>query len=240
VKTTCADRSFILLLAGLYLLLFVATLSDYGITWDEAAGELYLGDRYLHFFTSLDTGYLDVGADDIDVYARPDHPESFRLSGFSKANPHHTAGVGPTLSAVTKHVFYTRLQWLDPIDAHHLAPGLLVALFFFTSSRLVRGPAVIAILVLATYPRLRAHAHTNVKDVPAAVLLSLALLCAYRGLLGGRPASVVLAAVLQGLALGAKANAVFVPFIILPPYVLHLWRRRRAGRPCGRGRCSSA
>ena len=46
-------------LAAMALIAGVASLHQYNVTWDEALGDLFFGQRYFSFFTSFDRRYLD-------------------------------------------------------------------------------------------------------------------------------------------------------------------------------------
>jgi hypothetical protein len=43
----------------LFIILGFITLPRYGFTWDEGVGDVFFGERYIHFFTSLNFAYLD-------------------------------------------------------------------------------------------------------------------------------------------------------------------------------------
>jgi hypothetical protein len=235
------DRSLILVFVACYLALFAWTLGDYGITYDSAMGELYFGDKYFYFFKSFDRQYLDPQVDNVAVHHDDRHPDFFETSAYARHHPEHIFGWGVTLTAATKHLFFTRLGWLDPIDAHHLAIGLLVSvqllcLYLYCARHFNVGTAVGAVVCLAAYPRYWADAHNNPKDIPEAVFITLALLAAAHGAYARRAGFVVLAAVAAGLALATKPNAAFLPFILLPWLAAVAMERRRKGeRIVGRG-----
>ena len=49
-----SDNSIVRYFLPLFVIGFLAvhwvTLKDYGLTWDSALGEIYLGDKYFHYF----------------------------------------------------------------------------------------------------------------------------------------------------------------------------------------------
>ena len=47
-------------------------LDQYNVTWDEALGDLFFGERYLSFFTSFDPVYLDFQSNPYPAERRPD------------------------------------------------------------------------------------------------------------------------------------------------------------------------
>lgn len=230
------SRSFIFTFVACYLALFTWTLSDYGITYDSAMGELYLGDKYFYFLTSFDRQYLDLRHNDIPIYGKDGHPDFFATSGYAQHHPEHVYGFGPTLTAATKRVFFVWLRLLDPIDAHHLALGLLVAvqllcLYRYCARYFGAVAAAGAVLCLATYPRYWADTHNNPKDIPEAVFITLALLALTHGVYARRVAFILLAGVTGGLALATKANAVFLPVIVIPWLVSVVVEQRRRKQP---------
>jgi hypothetical protein len=230
------SRPFILIFICCFLALFVWTLSDYGITYDAAMGELYLGDKYFRCLTSLGRSSLDLRRPDVPFYGRDGHPDFFVTSTYAQHHPEHVYGLGPTLTSATKQVFFVWLRWLDPIDAHHLALGLLVALqllclYRYCAKYLGAVAAAGAVVCLATYPRYWADAHNNPKDVPEAVFITLTLLAFTHGVYARRTAFILLAGVAGGLALATKANALFVPVILAPWLASVVVERRRQAQP---------
>ena len=231
-----SSRSFILIFVACYLALFTWTLSDYGITYDAAMGELYLGDKYFEFLTSFGRSGLDFRRPDIPFYGHDGHPDFFATSTYAQHHPEHVYGLGPTLTSVTKHIFFVWLRLLDPIDAHHIALGLLVALQLFCVHRYCAKyfgalAAAAAVVCLATYPRYWADAHNNPKDIPEAVFFTLTLLALTHGVYARRVFFVLLAGVAGGLALATKANAVFLPVVVVPWLASVLIEQRREAQP---------
>ncbi|MGH7287095.1 MAG: hypothetical protein ACREI8_03655, partial [Myxococcota bacterium] len=51
-----------ILLSLLLLGLGGPSLHRYNVTWDEALGDFFFGQRYWSYFTTLDPVYLDFGA----------------------------------------------------------------------------------------------------------------------------------------------------------------------------------
>ncbi len=223
------ESVYIGLFVALFLGLFVATLSDYGITYDSANGELFLGDHYFYFLTSFDFDYLDLAQDKIAIYKDTAHPDFYATSEYSRRYSHHIWGFAHALTAASKHVFFTVLRVMDPVDAHHLALGLLVAiqllvLYRFARHNLGTWAACASVLCLASYPRYWAHAHNNPKDIAEAVFTTLVIVCLFRAIRLRRPWGLATTGFLWGLALATKANAIFLPAILVPWLILELRR----------------
>ena len=85
---------------------------------------------------------------------------------------------------MTMKVFGYRLGWLDPIDAFHLMTVVLVGvllwvLYRFAATHLTSLTAVLAVLILGSYPRFWGDMHNNPKDIPQAVFFSLTVMALY-------------------------------------------------------------
>jgi len=233
------DRVFIAVVALLFLTLALATIRDYGVMWD--CSEMYLGDRNLQFLLTFDADYLDYGKPmPMPEYSRPDHPDFQAIAHAAVINlplysPQDIFPVGYVSSSLTKKIFYSWLGWLGAIEAHHLAPILwftllLIAFHRFVLGTLGRWPAVIAVLALATYPRLLAHSHFNLKDIPSLTLFSLVVFAFYRGVTAESWRSILAASVLWGVAIATRPNSLFLPLVLAPWLAWVLWSRHRAGR----------
>ncbi len=204
-----------MVLALAILVLGFASLGSYNVTWDEALGDLFFGQRYLSFFTSLDPAYLDFAADPYPAEHRPD----LRLSPF-RGRPWEYYPVANTLAAACSVVFSRSLGWLDPFDGFHALGPLLAALLSwvfwrFLATRWGAVAATLAVVLLLSSPRVFGHLMANIKDFPLLVLYALTLMAFLRAWESGSVRGLLLTGVLWGLALGCKANALFLPGIPL-------------------------
>ncbi len=203
----------------LYALLFVVaglfTLPLYGFTWDEGVGDVFFGERYFHFWTTLNPAYLDFERTDLDVHQRP-----FNVySSTYRDKPNEFLPTGNTVSGMTMEIFGYDLQWLDPVDAFHfgkvlLSALLLVALYLFTAPRLGKLTAALAVLILSTYPRFWGDMHFNPLDIPAAIFFALTLFAFYRWTEHPAWRRAALVGIVFGLALGSKGTAHFIPVVL--------------------------
>ncbi len=204
----------LLLVAALWTLGFPA-LRSYNVSWDEALGDLFFGQRYLSYFTSFDAKYLDFAADPYPPGFVPD----LRASPL-RVIPWEHYPVASTLGAATSALFARALGWLDPFDGYHamnlLLGALLVAFFVpFAARACGRAAAVLATALLLTAPRVVSEVMANVKDFPLLVAFTLALVAFHRAWERGSTAGIVASGALWGVALGVKANALFLPPVIL-------------------------
>lgn len=208
-----------LLMLG-YVLLFIVlgfvTLPRYGFTWDEGVGDVFFGERYFHFFISLNPAYLDFEKPDLDVNQRP-----FDLYASSyRDKPNEFLPVGNTLSGMTMELFGYRLGWLDPVDAFHLAKVLLAGLllwvlFNFAAPRLGTLTAGLAVLILSTFPRFWGDIHFNPLDIPEAIFAALTIFAFYYWTERPSWRRAGWVGILFGCALGSKGTAHFIPLILL-------------------------
>lgn len=220
--------------AAMIALLFAAgfpALKQYNVTWDEALGDLYFGERYLSFFTSFDPVYLDAGARPYPPERQPD----LSLSPF-KVRPWEYYPFANTLAAATSTVLSRWLGWLDPFDGFHavnlfLAAILIWVLFGFLAPRCGLVTAAAAVGFLFTSPRIVCHLMANIKDFPLMALFAVTAVTFYRAFEAGSVRGLLGTGVLWGLTLATKANALFFPAIPLALLVLGkrppAWRGRR-------------
>ena len=196
------------------------------ITWDEALGDLFFGQRYFSFFTSFDPIYLDFESDPYPEGHRPD----LRAAPF-RIRPWEYYPFANTLAAGTSALFSGQLGLIDPLDGFHLLNlGLVVLLvpwlFFFVERRLGLVAAFMTIALLFGSPRLIAHLLANIKDFPLMVFFTITSLIFFRAFEEASVGKMVLAGACLGLTLATKANALFFP--LLPLFLLAL-----AGLPRG-------
>jgi 4-amino-4-deoxy-L-arabinose transferase-like glycosyltransferase len=220
------------LLAAILLIAGFSVIDDYSVTWDEALGDLFFGQRYFAFFTTFDSRYLEFLRDVELPWAAPD----LTMSRFRHVAWQYPP-VSPALSAGSQWLLDGKLGLLDPFDAHHavnllLGAILLVVLYRFVERRFSPAAAALAVVLLFTSPRIAVHMMVNIKDFPQMVFFGVTLVAFYAAWERGSAGGIVASGLLWGLALGTKANALFLPFVI----VLFLaatwgdarWRERRA------------
>lgn len=192
-----------------------AALDQYNVTWDEALGDLFFGERYLSFFTTFDSRYLDFESDPYP----PGHSPDLGRSPF-RNRPWEYYPVANTLAAATSTVLSRWLGLLDPFDGFHavnlLFAALLILVFLpFLHQRFGAVTAIAAGGLLFTLPRVVCHLLANIKDFPLMVLFTLTLVVFMQAYERGSARGIVLAGALWGLALGTKANALFLPAVPL-------------------------
>lgn len=215
---------------GLFVILFavggILTLHNYGLTFDEGLGNLFFGERYLHYFTSFNQKYLIFNAD-LDSLSH--YPLHLYQSPF-RDRPNEFPPLADTLSAASMYLFSYDLKWLNPIDGFHLFTIILAAVFLwvmyrFAEPRIGKFAALMALLFLATFPRFWADMHFNVKDVPEAIFIGLVLMSYWSWFEKPSASKALRTGILMGCALSIKANAIFIiPILIIAifPWSLRL------------------
>jgi hypothetical protein len=213
------ERASDWLVAGLVLVFLVsgiATLPQYGLTWDEGLGNMFFGERYFYYLTTFTDKFLDFKANlaatqklPLDLFVSPYHD-----------HPYLYPPLADTLSAASMHLFSYNLHWLDPVDAFHLFKVLLAALFLwffyrFATRRLGKLPAFFAVLFLAVFPRFWGDMHFNPKDVPEMIFFGLCVMAYVAWYEHPHWVKALGVGLLAGAALAIKANAVFIPIILL-------------------------
>lgn len=201
-----------LLVGALWLGGFPA-LRQYNVTWDEALGDLFFGERYFSFFTSFDARYLDFQN---DPYPEARQPSLF-ASPF-KIRPWEYYPVANTLAAATSELLARRLGLLDVFDGFHALNLLLVALlvplmFGAAAKRDGTLAALAAVVLLFSAPRVVCDLFANIKDFPLLVFFAAAALLFFQAWEEGSRRGMLVAAAVLALALGTKANALFFPAI---------------------------
>jgi hypothetical protein len=213
---------------GSFLVLGVFELRNYGLSWDEGLGNVFFGQRYTYFISTLDTKYLDFANTDLAIHERvPD----FSLSPFRGA-AHEFPPFIDTLSASLMELSAYRLQWLDPVDGFHLltvllSTVLLLVVFAFVANRLGTFAGFLSILMLGAFPRVWADMHFNVKDIPQMVFFSLTIIVYWNWYVRTSYTRSILVGLLFGMALSTKANALFIPAVV----ILGVWPWQWTYRP---------
>ena len=215
------------ILALVLIAIGFSQLNRYGVTWDEALGDYFFGQRYLSYFTSFDARYLDFAHDPYPPGFVPD----LRASEF-RSRPWEYWPVANTLAAATSRVLSNGLRVLDPFDGFHafnlFAAAALLIVFFKVLDRCAStAVAVAATLLLFLMPRVVCDLMANIKDFPELVFFSLALLMFFAGYERGSTWLIVASGLIWGLALGTKANAVFLPLIVIAYVAIRRTASRR-------------
>ena len=153
-------------------------LDQYNVTWDEALGDLFFGQRYLSFFTSFDRRSTSTSPDD-PLSGRPSRPDLRFLSAFKQPPLGALPGGEHVLAAATSAVL-SRVAGTgsDAFDGYHAVNLLLAAILVWVAfpslpraSALACSPRSAAVGLLFSSPRVFCHLMANIKDFPLDGLL---------------------------------------------------------------------
>lgn len=217
-------------LAVVLIVIGFTQLNRYNVTWDEALGDFFFGQRYLSYFTSFDRRYLDFAADPYPPGFVPD----LRSSEF-RFRPWEYWPIANTLAAATSRVLAKGESIVDPFDGFHafnllIGAALLIVFYRWLERWTSTMVAVVATAVLFLMPRVVCDLMANIKDFPEMVFFSLALIAFFTAYERASTWGIVASGVVWGLALGTKANAWFAPLVILAFIAvrgLGPWREQR-------------
>jgi MFS family permease len=206
-------RALPIVLAVALVAIGFTQLGRYNVTWDEALGDLFFGQRYLSYLTSFDAKYLDFDHDPYPAGYIPD----LNSSEFSN-KPWEYWPVANVLAAATSRLLSNGLRLVDPFDGFHAfnlfaAALLLVVLYRFVERQKSTATAIAATGILFLMPRIVCDLMANIKDFPEMVFFALALITFFFAYERGSFAGVVGSGLLWGLAIGTKANGWFAAFV---------------------------
>jgi 4-amino-4-deoxy-L-arabinose transferase-like glycosyltransferase len=184
-------------------IVLVASLGDYGITWDEPEN-FFTGRVYLNVFSHLSTTYLR----NPNRLAIPD-PVGFRQETHWERYPPFAV----TLASLSSYVFSQRLHILHPVIAHHVVVvlfGSLGILGTYALSTLVGGSGITAAIVLFLILVYFGQSHNNIKDIPGAAMYIAALCMWLFAIQKKNRWWFVVAGVMTGFSIATKISAFFV------------------------------
>ena len=200
------------------------------VVWGTQRPVGYVRDEGYYFTAASDYEgwFVELGKDiSAHNWAQPFRDEVIRR--YWSYNHEHPA-LDKTLFALSHLVFHRNLHWLDDSTAFRLPAfviaGLLAWALFWLARPAGRAAGVFAPLLFFAVPRHFFHAHLAAFDLPVVASWMVFLLFYSRSIETGRGAWK--AGLFFGLALATKHNALFLPFILLPHWILSersaLWR----------------
>jgi 4-amino-4-deoxy-L-arabinose transferase-like glycosyltransferase len=194
---------------------------DVGIARDEAT-YIASGAKYARWWIDLVT-FESGTASEKRITATFGGPEA------TDNNREHPP-LMKTLFGLSRILFADKLGWASEVTASRLPNAamnalLVVLVFLFACSFWGYGVGLISAVLVLLLPRAFFHAGLATFDAPM-VTLWLGTILAYHRALASRRWCIALAVVF-GLALATKHNAVMLPAVILPHYLWVAWRRSR-------------
>ncbi len=190
-------------LTGLFLVLIflcinIATINDYGVTWDFS----------YHFNAGL--WHLKLPLTDSSFIMGPSPPLSDIL---------------PTLGNI---IFNTKLHNFPWDSAYNLYDVILgsvgIGILYFTVLELFSWEiALFSSIILSLIPRYFGHLHNNMKDIPQAVFFTLSIWLFWKLFQKPKISTLILAAFSFALSYNSKVNGVFVLIITSLFYFINIF-----------------
>jgi hypothetical protein len=227
---------FSLLLTGIYLIISLLTLKDYGVSWDSAA-HYFRGQAYLHYFLTGRLNYDDLPKINLQgtngdpknipsprrsIYQPLDFPfASYYLRSDSGHPP-----LNDILAATFNYILFQKLGWLGDVYSHNMfivfSSSLTVfVVIYFMIQTFGIFPSMISYLSLLTYPLFWSESHFNIKDPVQTSFFSLAIWAFYKSLKELNFKWQLLFILSFSFGMAVKFNILFLPFILLL-YIIYL------------------
>jgi hypothetical protein len=221
------DTQISLLIAGVFCLLGLLTVGDYGLTMDFPF-YFYRGEAYLNFFLTgkqhFDEKKIKCRFQDelhnpfnYDLLSRESTDKKKML--YIQTGETSYGGFTAILSAVGCELFFKRLNVLSDIEAHHFAYVILASVsifvyFLFVSRAFNRLVAFLATIFLILFPRFIGHIPNNPKDSVVACLGIMAIYLFWRAVQKNEWKYLIPTAVLISFAVTTKFSGYMIPCIL--------------------------
>jgi len=129
--------------------------------------------------------------------------------------------VSDIFEAITNKIFYEKLGVLGDIESHYIfvvftALFCLWLVYYFTFKISTPFAGVLTVSTLFLYPIFFAESHFNVKDIPEMAFFAGSIVFFYLWVIEKRMRWFIAFTINIFLALGTKANILFLPIIALP------------------------
>ena len=196
---------FILLLV--FFIFNLATISDYGITWDEPA-QHHVG-QVAKDYLSGKTDKLEFQREDLVFYG----PFFEILNQYFGGLMTDSFGIG---YANAFHILI-------------LITATIGIFFLFKLASLLFGErvALISSVLLMLYPRFVAHSHYNPKDIPLLAFFTATLYFLHRAFIGRNKKSAWFAGIFLGFGLATRADIILILPVFFIPYLIYLIAEKR-------------
>ncbi len=241
-------KYFYYLVPLIYLVISFATLSDYGLNWDNAK-HYRKGQAYLNYILHGEETYVNLpGYPTLNpeaVSPATTYEEMLWLNwegskrSFYQADGaayidmlegldgySHPAG-NDLSAAISNYIFYQKLGILGDYEAHNLfiiLISFISVLFvsYFAYKEFGTVASLLSGFFYGFYPLFFAESHFNIKDPVITAYISLTIITFYYSVKRKSFEFLIASSVLAGLGLSTKLNIVFAPVILLPWLVIYL------------------
>ncbi|MBI4383168.1 MAG: glycosyltransferase family 39 protein [Nitrospinae bacterium] len=218
------------LFAAVWLAFGFSTIRHYGVM-NDAPIKYASGFRNYYFAVTGDKAYLDP----------KNTPELAEGQGllhehwFLKVQSFQSVDYAPLFDALSFFacdVLHRKLNVLNFFDAHNsvvivLFSAFVGCVYLFSAFLHGRPAGVLAALFFGLFPRLIAHAHNNLSDVPLMFFFFATAAVFHWAVVKENPYGLVASIGLFGMAVAAKLNGVFLVFILLPWRLAHKYLNRK-------------
>lgn len=253
-------KALAFLVALLYFALLFVGMKDYNIFWDarnhyfkgQAFVHFFLTGKTDYNNLPITNDYARYFRDymvkydpDPNIYKRISKDPNFRRSIYQdqfhsfdwlmKSNQIEHPVFSDIMSTFLNVIFYEKLGWLRDDQAYRvytlfLASVLVAVIFYWSLNLYGLFPALIAVITLATTPLFWAESHFNLKDVPQMTFFSLAIWQFYEAITLKSKKRMIFSAFLAAFAFSTKLNIVFLPFILVPWFIILYISKKREER----------
>jgi len=220
-RVPASDLLVALILAALYVSIALWSVPATGVTWDETR---YIAQAKARTYSlySMATGKPDLFFCDLTAEFELTRGVNEESAEWASRCWEGRPKLSVTMSGISWAVIWFlnggSLDVISSIMAHRLAIILLTAIgllavYFFIKDAYNRRAAVFSVLSIIFIPRFFAHSRYVLMDEPVVIFWVLTLWFFWLGLKNWKYG--LLSGVMLGLALATKAQAVFIPFIII-------------------------
>lgn len=158
--------------------------------------------------------------------------EDMNLDYFLEKDGDGHPPLSDIMSALFNEVLFRRLGIVNDIDAYRiygiLLASITVGLVFYWASLLYgKVSGLVAALAISLYPLYWSESHFNTeKDVPETAFWAIFMFSFWKGITTKNWKWIILTGITFGLALGTKLNIVFAVLVIVPWFIVYLFRNK--------------
>lgn len=190
--------------------------------------------------------YVDYNVDSVTCTDRPEvgdrgnsdirrsyfQSDFYTFDYFMTKHVHTHPEVNNLLLAFSNYIFFQKLGIVGDIEAYHLFIVfvtfiLLAGVGLWVYYQFGILASFVAAASLGLYPLVFSESHFNIKDPVLMSFFGLAILAFWYGFSRSKAIYILVSAVSVGFALGTKFNTLFLPFILGPWVLYHLFVRYR-------------
>lgn len=225
----------------IYLTIGIATITHYGINWDEPAHSIR-GQAFLRFLLTGKKDYAQLPEIDLKSYKRDygyefvdkntgvvtrrsiyqhehDRGILFYTEDIEKRGSH--PAFSDIMAALVNYIFFIKLGIAPDVFSYNyyvvfVAAVLVASVYIWVRKHFGNTAAIFSSLSLALFPVFWAESHNNIKDVPEAAFYSIAFFFFYEAILTRRKNYILAFGIFGAMAFATKFNFLFVvPTLLL-------------------------